>query len=68
MPFTANPQQLKILKQAVNDYCLDCGIVDADQRLYVAELVSALFNVGAVDQSGLRRGLEAALGKPRREA
>ena len=27
MPFTATSQQLKILKQAVDDYCRDCGIV-----------------------------------------
>ena len=65
MPFTATTQQLKILKQAVDDYCRDCGIVDGDERLYVAELVSSLFGVGAVGLTDLRRGLEAAIG-PRR--
>jgi hypothetical protein len=62
VPFTATSQQLKILKQAVDDYCRDCGIVDGDERLYVAELVSSLFGVGAVGLSDLRRGLEAAMG------
>jgi hypothetical protein len=65
MPFTATPQQLKILKQAVDDYCLDCGIVDGDERLYVADLVSSLFDVGAISSGQIRRGREAAMG-PRR--
>jgi hypothetical protein len=68
MPFTATSQQLKVLKQAVNDYCRDCGIVDGDERLYVAELVSSLFDTGFVSLRDLRRGLESAMGKPRREA
>ena len=68
MPFTATSQQLKVLKQAVNDYCRDCGIVDGDERLYVAELVSSLFDVGAVSLSDLRRGLETAMGSPSRSA
>ena len=62
MAFTANPKQLKLLKQTVDDYCHDCGIVDGDERLYVAELVSSLFGVAAVGLSDLRRGLEAAMG------
>jgi hypothetical protein len=62
MPFTANSQQLKILKQAVDDYCRDCGIVDGDERLYVADLVSSLFDIGAITSGQLRRGLEAAMG------
>lgn len=68
MPFTATPQQLKILKQAVNDYCCDCGIVDGDERMYVAELVSSLLEVGAVSLSDLRRGLETAMGPCSRSA
>jgi hypothetical protein len=67
MAFIASPQQLKILKQAVDDYCRDCGIVDASERLYVADLVSSLFDVGAVSLRELRRGLEAAMG-PCRES
>jgi hypothetical protein len=68
MAFTANPKQLKLLKQTVDDYCHDCGIVDGDERLYVADLVSSLFDTGAVSLNELRRGLETAMGKPRREA
>lgn len=63
MPFTATPQQIKILRQAIDDYCRDCGIVDAEQRLYVAELASSLFNLGARDAYALRRGLEEAMGR-----
>jgi hypothetical protein len=62
MPFIASPQQLRILKQAVDDYCRDCGIVDGQERLYVAELVSSLFDLGAVSLNDLRRGLEEAMG------
>jgi hypothetical protein len=68
MPFVASPRQLRILKQAVDDYCRDCGITDSEERLYVADLASSLFDVGAVSAGNLRRGLETAMGKPRREA
>ena len=68
MAFTASPSQLKILAQVVDDYCRDCGIVDGNERLYVAELVSSLFATGAQTSGDLRRGLEVALGRPRREA
>jgi hypothetical protein len=68
MPFTASPQQLLILKQTVDDYCRDCGIIDGSERLYVAEVVSSLFDLGAVSQNDLRRGLEAAIGRCRRPA
>lgn len=62
MPFIASPQQLKILKQAIDDYCSDCGIVDGQERLYVAELVSSLFDLGAISLNDLRRGLEDTMG------
>jgi hypothetical protein len=68
MTFTASPQQLLILKQTVDDYCRDCGIIDGSERLYVAEVVSSLFDLGAVSQNDLRRGLEAAIGPCRRPA
>jgi hypothetical protein len=68
MAFNASPSQLKILKQAVDEYCRDCAIVDSDERLYVAELVSALFETGAVSLGDLRRGLETAFGPARRQA
>lgn len=62
MAFTASPQQLRILKEAVDEYCRDCGITDNDERLYVAELAGSLFDVGATSRIDLRRGLEAAMG------
>lgn len=68
MSFTATPQQLKILKQAVDDYCRDCGIVDGQERLYVAEVVSSLFDHGAISLNDLRRGLEDAMEPRRRKA
>ena len=52
---TASPSQLKILKQAVDEYCRDCSIVDDDERLYVAELVSLVFETGAANLNDLRR-------------
>jgi hypothetical protein len=68
MAFTSKAAQLNILKQAVDEYCRDCGITNVDERLYVAELASSLFDLGAVTAGDLRRGLETAMGRPRREA
>jgi hypothetical protein len=68
MAFIASPQQLKIPKQAVDDYCRDCGIVDAEERLYVAELASSLFDLGARTAYDIRRGLEDGMWQSGREA
>lgn len=62
MAFNGTPQQIKLLRQAVDEYCQDCCIEDYDERLYVTELVSALFDLGALSLSDLRSGLEAAIG------
>ena len=62
MSFTASPMQLRILREAVDDYCRDSGSVDHEERLYVAELVSSLFDFGAVSMNDLRRGIEDARG------
>ncbi|HEY6631921.1 MAG TPA: hypothetical protein VIZ90_10745 [Rhizobiaceae bacterium] len=62
MSFAATPQQMKLLRKAVDDYCRDCGILDDDERLYVAELATSLFQLGAIDQHNLRRGLDDAMG------
>jgi len=62
MPFTATAKQMELLRQAVDEYCNDCGIADGDERLYVAELVSALFSLGAISMNDLRRGLEDVMG------
>jgi len=60
--FTATPQQLKLLRQAVDDYCRDCGVFDGDERLYIAELATSLFELGAISLHDLRRGLDDAMG------
>lgn len=62
MPFTISAQQLKLLKKAIDDYCRDCGISDNDEQLYVADLATSLFALGAISQHDLRRGLESAIG------
>jgi hypothetical protein len=60
--FSATPQQLETLHQAVESYCLDCGITDESERLYIAEMVIALFELGLLDPDHLREGLDAAIG------
>lgn len=67
MPFIATPQQLEFLRQAVDEYCRDCGLTDGDDRLLVAEMASALFDVGVMTLVDLRRGLERAMGSCRPE-
>jgi len=62
MAFTASPQQMRILKQTVDDYCRDRGILDSQERLHAAEMVSALLELGAISLNDLRRGLEDAMG------
>jgi hypothetical protein len=61
MAFTASPQQLEFLRQAVDDYCREYGISDADASLYVAELVSLLFEYGRVRHTQLRLGRHIAM-------
>ncbi len=68
MPFTATAKQMELLRQAVDEYCNDCGIVDGDERLYVAEVAGSLFNLGAISLGDLRRGLEDAIGPCRKHA
>ncbi|WP_183096992.1 hypothetical protein [Mesorhizobium sp. YM1C-6-2] len=62
MRFKSSPEQLQILTQAVEEYCHDCGITDTDEQAYVAELVSALVQLGALDLACLRQGLDDAIG------
>lgn len=62
MVFIATPQQLQFLRQAIDDYCRDCGVVDRDERLYVAELATSLLELGAINRQDLRRGLDDAIG------
>jgi hypothetical protein len=37
MAFTASPQQLKLLRQVVDDYCRNCGIDDMRQPVNVVK-------------------------------
>lgn len=60
MVFTA--EQLHLLKQAVDEYCRDAGIVDKDERQYVVELASALLDFGALELHHLRQGPEETFG------
>ena len=59
--FVASRAQLKTLKQAVDEYCADFGISDAEERLRVAETVSSLFDSGIISPRDIRRRLEKAL-------
>lgn len=58
----ASRKKVEILRLAVESYCYDCGIDDAEERLYVAELVGALIELGALELHDLRRGLDDAIG------
>ncbi len=66
MAFTASPKQMELLRQAVDDYCRDRGIVHTEERLHVAELVSTMFDLGFTSIADLRRGLEHSNGPSRR--
>ena len=70
MPFTANPNPRRpaIMSEAVEQYCSDCGIVDEQEREYVAEMVNSLFDLGVETQADLRGRLEEAMGPARRKA
>lgn len=62
MAFTASSEQLEMLRQAVESYCIDCGILDEEERLYIAELVGSLYQLGALDLHDIRQGLDDAIG------
>ena len=54
-----------IVTQAVEQYCLDCGIVDGQERAYVTKLGNSLFDLGTTSLDGLLAGLADAMGPPR---
>ncbi len=64
----SSPSELIALKQAIDDYCRHAGITDADEKLYVAELASSLYDLGAISLDDPQRGLEDAIGPARLEA
>ena len=49
-------QRTIIVTQAVEQYCLDCGIVDGQERAYVTELGNSLFDLGTTSLDGLLAG------------
>ena len=64
MPFAGiiNPDQLKILRQAVDQYCCDCYIVDEQEQQYVGHLAKTLFDLGEATLNDLLTELERAIG------
>jgi hypothetical protein len=61
-------EKLEITKQAVDQYCLDCGIDDEHEREYVAQLASSLFDIGETSVKKLVAELRYAIGPARRQA
>jgi hypothetical protein len=58
-------QRTIIVTQAVEQYCLDGGIVDGQEQEYVTELGNSLFDLGTTSLDGLLAGLADAIGSPR---
>ena len=56
--------RLLLVIQAVEQYCLDSEIVDAQERQYVTHLVNSLFDLGVTSLDGLLAGLADAMGRP----
>ncbi len=56
------PIQKNLLRHAVDDYCSGSGIIDRNERVYVARLVGALFSVGVISMRDLRHGLGEVMG------
>jgi hypothetical protein len=61
-------EKLAITKEAVDQYCRDCGIDDADEREYVAHLANSLFDIGETSVEKLLAALEYTIGPARRQA
>ncbi len=62
MPFTgiANPEQLAVLRGAVDEYCGVRGIMEAAQRDDVAAAVLALYSSGTQTSEAIMASLEAS--------
>jgi hypothetical protein len=67
MPFTAIPsfEKLVTTKEAVDQFCLDCGIDDEQEREYVVQLADTLFDLGETSVERLLAGLRHAMGPDR---
>jgi hypothetical protein len=61
MPFTgiANPDQLRILDQLLDEHCIERGITDPLERESAAGLIMSLFSSGATDLDALKTALAA---------
>jgi hypothetical protein len=59
-PFTgtANPDQMAIMTEALDSYCLQHNIVDEKARSNIAQLILALFEEGATTVEELKAGLD----------
>ncbi len=62
MAFTASPEQLHMLRQAVDDYCQKHGVIDENDRMHVAGVASSLFDLGRLNEPDPLRALEEAMG------
>lgn len=62
MPFTgiANPEQLIVLSEVVDEFCRSRAIVDASEREYVGQLVLLLYQRGTASLDDLLAGLHVA--------
>lgn len=62
MPFTgiANPEQLAVLRGAVDEYCGVRGIVESARREDVAAVVLALYSSGTQTSEAIMAGLETS--------
>jgi hypothetical protein len=61
-------EKLAITQEAVDQYCLDCGIDDEREREYVAQLASSPFDIGETSVQKLVAGLQYTMGPARRQA
>ena len=61
-------EKLAITKQAVDQYCRDCGIDDEHEREFVAQLASSLFDIGETSVENLIAELQYTIGPARRQA
>lgn len=70
MPFTgvANSEQVRVLSEALEEFCRSRGIDDVAEREYVAQLVLGLFGRGTSTLDGLLAGLDATYGPALRKA
>lgn len=62
MPDPASPEQLTILQQVVEEYCLEHRVSDASEREHVAARVIAGFRLGNTTAEALKKTLAGTPG------